>query len=56
MQRKEVGNVDTFPYIINGKSYNIMALTDPDYVILIITKYGTLENWRGQTCSRVTRD
>ena len=32
------------PNIICGKSYHIMDLKDPDYAMLMMTTYGTLEN------------
>ena len=47
MQRKEVENVYSVTYIISGKSYHIMALKEPDYIMLMMTTYGTLENLEG---------
>ena len=47
MQQKDVGDVDAITYIIYGKSYHIMSLKDPDYVMLVMTTYGTLENSEG---------
>ena len=44
MHKKEVGYVDAFHYIIHGKSYRIMALKEPDYVMLMMTTYMMLEN------------
>ena len=43
MQRKEVGYMDELPNSIHGNGYHIMALKDPDYVILMMTTYMTLE-------------
>ena len=47
MQRKEVGNVDAVTHSIHGKRYHIMALKEPDYVMLAMNKYNTLENLEG---------
>ena len=44
MQNKEVGGVDAFQGSIRGKSYHIMAIKEPDYVMLMMTTYGTLEH------------
>ena len=32
---------------IRGKSYHIMAIKDPDYKMLMMTTYGTLEQLEG---------
>ena len=47
MQQKEVGDVDAVPYRIIGKSYHIMVFKETHYVMLVMTKYGTLENLEG---------
>ena len=47
MQNKEVGDVETVQGLIRGKIYNIMAIKEPNYVMLIITTYGTLEDLEG---------
>ena len=39
--------MDAFPYIICDKIYHIMATKDPDYVVFMMTTYGTLENLEG---------
>ena len=32
---------------IRGKSYHIMAIKETNYVVLMMTTYGTLENLKG---------
>ena len=44
MQKKEVGYVETFQGSIIGKSYHIMDIKDPNYVVIT---YGTLEHLEG---------
>ena len=44
MQNKEVEYVDVVQVSIRSKSYHIMAIQEPDYVMLMMTTYGTLEN------------
>ena len=44
MKNKEVGGVEAFQGSIRGKSYHIVATKEPDYVMLMMTAYGTLEN------------
>ena len=43
-KNKEVGCVDTVQGSKIGKSYHIMAIKDPEYVMLMMTPYETLEN------------
>ena len=43
MQLKYVGDVDAVNYTICGKSYHIMAIKESNYVMLMMTTYGTLE-------------
>ena len=47
IQNKEVGDVDTVQGSIRGKRYRIMAIKEPDYVMLMMTTYGTLEHLEG---------
>ena len=47
MQNKEVGDVDAVQGSRRGKSYHIMDIKEPDYVMLTITIYGTLEHFEG---------
>ena len=47
MKNKEVGDVDVLEGSIRGKSYHIMAIKNPDYVMLMMTTYGALENLEG---------
>ena len=47
MQNKEVGDVVAVQDSIRGKSYHIMVIKDPDYVMLMITTYGTLDHLEG---------
>ena len=37
---------------IRGKIYNIMAINEPDYVMLMMTTYGTLEHLDGSDTYR----
>ena len=39
--------MDTFKGSIRGKSYQIMDIKDPKYVMLTMTTYGTLEHLKG---------
>ena len=47
MQNNKFGDVGVVKGSIIGKSYHIMAIKDPDYVILTMTTYGTLEYLEG---------
>ena len=47
MQQEAVGYVDAVSYSICGKSYHMMDIKDTDYVILMMTTLGTLENLEG---------
>ena len=42
MQNKEVGDVDSFQGSIRGKSYHIMDIKEPNYLMLMMTTNGTL--------------
>ena len=42
--------MDAFQGSIIGKRYHSMAIKEPDYVMLMITTYGTLEYLEG-SCS-----
>ena len=44
MQKKEVVDVDTVRGSIRGESYHIKSIKEPDYVMLMMTTYGTLEH------------
>ena len=48
IQDKEVGDVDAVQGSIRGNSQHIMAIKDPDYVMLTMTTYGTLDHLEGQ--------
>ena len=52
MQSKHVGDVDTVQGPIRGKSYHIMAIIDPNYVMSTMTTYGTLEHLEGPDTQR----
>ena len=52
MQNKEVGDMDTFQGSIRGKSYHIIYIKEPDYVMLMMTTYGTLEHLEGSDTQR----
>ena len=47
MQNKEIGNVYMVQGSIIGKSYHITTIKDPNYGMLMMTTYGTLENLDG---------
>ena len=47
MQNKDVGYFYEVKGSIRGKSYNIIAIKEPDYVMLMMTTYGTLEHLEG---------
>ena len=47
MQNKQVGDVGAFQGSIRGKIYHIMAIKEPDYVMSMMTTYGTLEHFEG---------
>ena len=47
MKNKEVEDVVTFQCSIRGKIYHNMAIKDPNYVMLMMTTYGTLDNLEG---------
>ena len=40
---KEVGNVDTVKQVEYGVDYCVSFMKEPDYVMKLMTKYGTLE-------------
>ena len=52
MQTKEVGDMDAVQGSIIGKSYHIMTIKEPNYVMLMMTTYGTLENLEGSDTHR----
>ena len=47
MQTKEVGDVGVFQGSIIGKRYHIMAVKKPDYVMLMMITYETLDHLKG---------
>ena len=47
IQNKEAGDVDAVKGSIIGKSYHIMAIKETDYVMLMMTTYGTLDHLEG---------
>ena len=47
MQNKDVGDFYEVKGSIRGKSCNIISLKEPDYVMLMMTTYGTLEHLEG---------
>ena len=40
---KEVGNVDSVKQVEDGVAYHVFLMKDPDYVINLMTTYGTLD-------------
>ena len=52
IQNKEVGDVDAVQGSIRGKSYNIMYIKEPDYVVLMMPTYGMLEHLEGSYTQR----
>ena len=40
---KEVGNVDSAKQLEDGVYYHVFCMKDPDYVMKLMTTYGTLE-------------
>ena len=56
IQNKEVGGVDAVQGSIRGEIYQIMAIKDPEYMMLMVTTYGTLDHMVGsdthQGCKR----
>ena len=44
MHRKEFDNVDELPNTNYGNSYHIISLKDTDFIMLMMTTYGTLDN------------
>ena len=52
MQNNEVGDVDVVQSSIRRNIYNIMAIKDPDYVMLMMTTYGMLEHLEGSDTQR----
>ena len=47
MQNKKVWDVEAVQGSIIGKIYHIMAIKEPNYVMLMMTTYGTLEHLGG---------
>ena len=52
MKNKEVWDVDEFQGSIIRKSYHIMDIKQPDYVMLMMKTYGTLEHLGGSDTQR----
>ena len=52
MQNKEDGDVDSVQGSIIWKSYHIMSIKDPNYVMLMMTSYGKLEHLEGSDTQR----
>ena len=51
-QKKEVGDVEAVQGSIRGKIYHIMDINKPNYVILMMTTYGTLDHLEGSDTHR----
>ena len=47
MQNKEVGDVGVVQGSIIRKRYHIMAVKEPDYLMLMMITYGTLDHLKG---------
>ena len=47
IQNNKVGDADEVQGSIRGKSNHIMAIKNPNYVMLMMTTYGTLEHLEG---------
>ena len=56
MQNKEVGCVGAVEGSIRGKSYHIVAIQYPDYLMVMMTTYGKLDHLEGHTNSGGTRE
>ena len=52
MHRKEFDNVDELPNTNYGNSYHIISLKDTDFIMLMMTTYGTLDNLEGLETQR----
>ena len=46
-QKKYVGDMNALPNIIHGKSYHMISLKESDYIMIMMTTYGMLENLEG---------
>ena len=44
---KEVGNRDMIPNSLRGKRYHVVYLKNPEYVMLMMKTYGTLDDLEG---------
>ena len=47
MKNKEVGDVGVVQGSIIGKRYHIVAVKEPDYMMLMMITYGTLYHLKG---------
>ena len=47
MQNNEVGDVGVVQGSIIGKRYHVMAVKDPDYMMLMMITYGMLDHLKG---------
>jgi len=41
-ESREAGNIDSWPGVSDNKKFSIMALKEPDYIMSIMTTYGSL--------------
>ena len=54
-QNKEVGDVDSWPGILDGIKFHIYCLKEPDYVMSLMSTYGTLERSGKKKNTRIHR-
>ena len=52
MQNKEVGDVYSFQGSMRWNRYHIIYIKDPDYVVVMMRTYGTLEHLEGLDTQR----
>ena len=52
MQNKEIVDVDAVQGSIRGNSYHYMTIKEPNYMMLMMTSYGNLENLEGSDTQR----
>jgi len=41
-ESREVGDIDSWPGVLDNEKFSIMALKEPDYVMIVMTTYGSL--------------
>ena len=51
-ENKVVGDVDAWPGVLDGVKFDIFAMKEPDYIMLVMSTYGTCDHRIGKENKR----